>query len=85
MDIQTVDMGVEREVWGGGGGEWGKGDSGKAENRLGRERRRGVRGLQASEMLWVMVMACRGGMWEILTDSLGRDELAEEGAEEDED
>lgn len=30
-------------------------------------------------MLWVS-----GGIWEILTDSLGRDELAEEGAEEDE-
>ena len=63
----------------------GKGDSGKAENRLGRARRRGVRGLQAPEMLWLVVMARRGGISEILTDSLGRDELAEEGAEEDED
>ena len=44
-----------------------------------------MRGLQTPEMLWVMVIVCRGGIWEILTDSLGRDELAEEGAEEDED
>lgn len=44
-----------------------------------------MRGLQAPEMLWLVVMARRGGIWEILTDSLGRDELAEEGAEEDED
>lgn len=90
MDIQTVDMGMEREVlwwrgWELGVGEQGERDSGKAENRLGREGRRGVRGLQTPEMLWVMVIACRGGIWEILTDSLGRDDLAEEGAEEDED
>ena len=89
MDIQTVDMGMEREVlwwrgWELGVGERGERDSGKAENRLGREGRRGVRGLQTPEMLWVMVIACRGGIWEILTDSLGRDDLAEEGAEEDE-
>ena len=89
MDIQTVDMGMERKVWWWRGelgvGERGERDGGKAENRLGREGRRGVRGLQTPEMLWVMVIVCRGGIWEILTDSLGRDELAEEGAEEDED
>lgn len=66
------------------GGERGRGIVAKPRTD-GRERRRGVRGLQAPEMLWLVVMARRGGIWEILTDSLGRDELAEEGAEEDED